>query len=58
MVLRRRAAGGDKTGLRVEEYGWNYLTELPGAAESCDCVGARLVKIGHVLGSRSMVGIT
>ena len=56
MGLRQREAGGDRTGLRVEEYGWSYLTELAGAAVSCDCVGARLVKIGHVLGSRSMVG--
>ena len=58
MGLRWRAAGGDRTGLRVEEYGWNYLSELAGADVSCDCVGARLVKIGHVLGSRSMVGFT
>ena len=45
MVLRRRAADGDRTGLRVEEYGRSYLTELAGAAVSCGCVGAQLVEI-------------
>ena len=45
MGLRRRAAGGDRTVLRVEEYGWNYLTELARAAVMWDCVGARLVEI-------------
>ena len=45
MGLRRRAAGGDSTGLRVEEYGWNYLIELTGAAVTCECVGAQLVEI-------------
>ena len=45
MVLRRRAAGGDMTRLRVEEYGWNYLTELAGAAVSCECVATQLVEI-------------
>ena len=47
MGLRRRVAGGDRTGLRVEEYGWNYLTELAGAPVSCECecVGAQLVEI-------------
>ena len=38
-------AGGDRTGLRVEEYGWNYLIELAGAAVSFECVGSQLVEI-------------
>ena len=45
MGLHRRAAGGDRTGLRVEEYSWNYLIELAVAAVSCECVGAQLVEI-------------
>ena len=53
-----RAAGGDMTRLRVEECGRRYLLKLVRAAVVRDCVGARLVKIGHVLGSRSMVRIT
>ena len=37
-------AGGHRTRLRVEEYGWDYLTELARAAVSCECVGAQLVR--------------
>ena len=48
MGLRRCAAGGDSTGLRVDEYGWNYLIELARAAVICECVGARLVEMRHV----------
>ena len=43
MGLRRRVAGGDRTGLRVEEYGKNYLMELARAAVICECVGAQLM---------------
>ena len=46
------------TRLRVEEYSRRYLLNLVRAAVVRDCVGARLVKIGQVLGSRSMVRIT
>ena len=52
------AAGGDMTRLSIEEYGRRYLLKLVRAAVVRDCVGALLVKIGHILGSRSMVGIT
>ena len=46
------------TRLRIEECGRRYLLKLVRTAVVRDCVGARLVTIGHVLRSRSMVGIT
>ena len=58
MIVRWRTADGALTRLRVEEYDRRYLMNLVRAAVVWDCVGARLVKIGHVLGSRSMIGIT
>ena len=45
MGLRRRTAGEDRTSLRVEEYGKNYLMEVARASVSCECVGAQLVEI-------------
>ena len=53
-----RTADGALTRLSVEEYGRRYLLKLVRAAVVRDCVGARLVKIGNVLGLRSVVGIT
>ena len=39
--LRWRAAGGDMTRLRVEEYGRRYLLKMVSAAVVPDCVGSR-----------------
>ena len=46
------------TRLRVEEYCRKHLLKLVRSAVVRDCVGARLVRMRHVLGSRSMVGST
>ena len=46
------------TRLRVEEYCRRYLLKLVRSAVVRDCLGARLVRIRHVLGSMSMVGTT
>ena len=43
--MRCHTAGGDRTRLRVEEYGKNYLMELARADVFCECVGAQLVEI-------------
>ena len=48
MVVRRRTADGALTRLSVVERGRKLLLELARAAVVRDCVGARLVKIGHV----------
>ena len=58
MIVRWRTADGALTRLRVDEYGRRYLLNLVRATVVRDCVGARLVKIGHVLGLRGKVGIT
>ena len=54
--MRWRTAGGDKTRLRVEEYGRRYLLELVRAAVVQECVVAQLVEQGQISVSRIIVG--
>ena len=53
-----RTADAALTRLIVDERGRMFLLELVRAFVVRECVVARLVTIGHVLGSKSMVGIT
>ena len=43
-------------GFSAEEYGRRYLMERVGAAVLWECFSARLLELGHVQVSRSIVG--
>ena len=56
MSVRWRTAGGDRTRLSVAEFCRRYLLELVRAAVVWECFSARLLELGHVQVSRSIVG--